>query len=293
VKGIVRPRRSVLYMPGSNARALEKARVLPADALVFDLEDAVAPAAKERARALVMGALAQGGYGHRELVVRVNGPGAPWFRADLAEAARSSAHAILLPKVERAEFVREVEASLLAAGAPSDQALWCMIETPRGVLAADAIAGASQRVACLVMGTSDLTKDLGARSTTNRVELMTSLGLGVLAARAHDLAVLDGVHLDLADQAGFEVACRQGRDLGFDGKTLIHPSTIETANRVFAPTEEEVRLARQIVTAHAEAMARGEGVAVLQGRLIEALHVEGAQRLLALAAMIAGRDTMR
>src|SRR6266542_2364897 len=181
----VRPRRSVLYMPGSNARALEKARSLDADALILDLEDAVAPAAKEEARALVMAALAHGGYGHRERVERVNGAATPWAAADLAAAARSGADAVLLPKVEAAETVREAERALAAAGAPPELALWCMIETPRGVLAADAIAGGSARLACLVVGTSDLTKDLGARATAARLEVLTSLGLVLLAARAH------------------------------------------------------------------------------------------------------------
>ena len=286
----VRPRRSVLYMPGSNARALEKARSLDADALILDLEDAVAPAAKEEARALVMAALAHGGYGHRERVVRVNGAATPWAAADLAAAARSGADAVLLPKVEAAETVREAERALAAAGAPPELALWCMIETPRGVLAADAIAGASARLACLVVGTSDLTKDLAARATPARLEVLTSLGLVLLAARAHGLAALDGVHLDLADDAGFMAACQQGRDLGFDGKTLIHPRTIEPANRAFAPDEAEVAHARRIVAAHAEAAAQGEGVVVLDGRLVEALHVEAAKRLLDLAGAVARRS---
>lgn len=283
----VRPRRSVLYVPGSSARALEKARTVPADGLVLDLEDAVAPSAKEEARAAVLAALAQGGYGRREVVLRVNAPDTPWGGADLGAAARSGADAVLLPKVEGAEAVRAAERSLVAHGAPSGLGLWCMIETPRGVLAADAIAGASPRLACLVMGTSDLVKDLRARHTPGRLEVLASLSLGVLAARAHGLAILDGVHLDLADDAGFEEACRQGRSLGFDGKTLIHPKTIETANRVFSPAEEEVTRARRIIEAHAEAVASGKGVAVVDGRLVEGLHVEEARRLVALAEAIA------
>jgi citrate lyase subunit beta / citryl-CoA lyase len=282
-----RPRRSVLYVPGSSARALEKARAVPADGLVLDLEDAVAPSAKEEARAAVLAALAQGGYGHREVVLRVNAPDTPWGGADLAAAARSGADAVLLPKVEGAEAVRAAERSLVAHGAPSGLGLWCMIETPRGVLGADAIAGASPRLVCLVMGTSDLVKDLRARHTPARLEVLASLSLGVLAARAHGLAILDGVHLDLADDAGFEEACRQGRSLGFDGKTLIHPKTIETANRVFSPVVEEVARARRIIEAHAEAVASGKGVAVVDGRLVEGLHVEEARRLLALAEAIA------
>lgn len=285
----MRPRRSVLYVPGSNARALDKARALPADGLVLDLEDAVAPSAKEEARATVLAELAKGGYGHRELVVRVNGPDTPWGPADLAAAARSGADAVLLPKVDGAEGVRAAERSLSAHGAPPGLALWCMIETPRGVLAADAIAGASPRLACLVLGTSDLVKDLRARHTPARLEVLASLSLAVLAARAHGLAVLDGVHLDLADDAGFEAACRQGLSLGFDGKTLLHPKTVETANRVFSPGAEEVARARRIIEAHAEAAARGQGVVVVDGRLVEALHVEEARRLVALAEAVAAR----
>lgn len=283
----VRPRRSVLYVPGSNARALEKARALPADALILDLEDAVTPSAKEEARSLALAALRSGGFGRKELVLRVNGAGTPWGAADLAAAARSGAHAVLLPKVEGASEVQRAERALLEAGAPPGQALWCMIETPAGVLRAAEIAAASPRLACLVAGTADLTKDLRARHTPARLEVLASLSLVVLAARAHGLAALDGVHLDLDDQAGFEAACRQGRDLGFDGKTLIHPRTVAAANRAFAPAPEEVALAGRVVAAHAEAQAAGKGVVVVDGRLVEALHVEEARRVLALAEAIA------
>jgi citrate lyase subunit beta/citryl-CoA lyase len=286
----VRPRRSVLYMPGSNARALEKARTLPADGLILDLEDAVAPAAKEDARALVLAALAQGGYGFRETVVRVNGPATPWGADDLAAAARSGADAVLLPKVEGAEAVRAAERALDAAGAPSALRLWCMIETPRGVLAAPEIAAATSRLSCLVAGTSDLVKDLRARHTAGRAEVLASLSWILLAARANGLAALDGVHLDLGDDAGLEAACRQGRDLGFDGKTLIHPRTIDAANRAFAPGAEEVAAARRIIAAHAEAERAGSGVVVVDGRLVEALHVEDARRTVALAEALAARS---
>jgi citrate lyase subunit beta / citryl-CoA lyase len=285
----IRPRRSVLYMPGSNARALEKGRSLAADGLVLDLEDAVAPGAKDEARRLVVAALAAGGYGAKELVVRVNGAATPWGADDLSAAARSGAHAVLLPKVEGAAAVRAAERALDGAGAPRDLALWCMIETPRGVLAAAEIAGASARVACLVAGTSDLVKDLRARHTPGRAEVLTSLSLVLLAARAHGLAALDGVHLDLADEAGFEASCRQGRDLGFDGKTLIHPKTIDAANRAFAPSEAEVADARKILAVHAEAEAAGRGVVVVDGRLVEALHVVEARRMIALADELAAR----
>ncbi len=290
MNGSVRPRRSALYVPGSSARALEKARALPADVLLLDLEDAVAPAAKEEARERALAALAQGGFGPRELVLRVNGAGTPWAAADLAAAARSGADAVLLPKVESAEVVRAAERALVAAGAPSGLALWCMIETPRGVLGAHAIAAASPRVGCLVAGTSDLVKDLGARPTPGRAEVLTSLQLLLLAARAERLTALDGVQLDLSDDAGFEAACRQGRDLGFDGKTLVHPRQLAAANRVFAPDAAELEEARRVVAAHGEAEARGQGVAVLDGRVVEALHVATARRRLALAEAIAARD---
>ncbi len=288
-----RPRRSVLYVPGSNVRALAKARQLPADGLVLDLEDAVAPSAKDEARERVLSELARGGYGHREVAIRVNGAETAWGRADLAAAARSGAHAVLLPKVESARSVRDAERALRAAGAPEEQAIWCMIETPRGVLRSEEIAGASPRVACVVMGTSDLVKDLRARHTPGRGEVATALGLTLLAARAHRLAALDGVHLDLADDAGFEASCRQGREMGFDGKTLIHPKTIEAANRVFSPGPEEVAAARRVVAAHAEAAAAGQGVVVVDGKLVEALHVEDARRLLALAEAIAALSADR
>jgi citrate lyase subunit beta/citryl-CoA lyase len=279
----------VLYVPGSNARALEKARTLPADGLILDLEDAVAPAAKEDARRAVAAALGAGGWAPREVAVRVNGAATPWGAADLASAARSGADAVVLPKVERAEEVAWAERALDAAGAPPALALWCTIETPRGVLAAPSIAAAGGRLACLVMGTSDLVKDLRARHTPGRAEVMVALGAVLLAARANGLAALDGVHLDLSDPAGFEAACRQGRDLGFDGKTLVHPRTIEAANRIFAPAAEELALARRVIAAHAEAVAAGQGVVVVDGRLVEALHVEEARRVVALSDAIAAR----
>jgi citrate lyase subunit beta/citryl-CoA lyase len=286
---VVRPRRSVLYVPGSNARALEKARALPVDALILDLEDAVAPSAKEEARRTVGAALQAGGFGHREVTVRVNGAATPWGAADLAFAARCGADAVVLPKVESPDEVRAAERALVQAGAPEGLGLWCMIETPRGVLAAPSIAAASPRLAALVMGTSDLVKDLRARHTAARTEVLYALGAVLLAARASGLVALDGVHLDLADDAGFEAACRQGRELGFDGKTLIHPKTVDVANRVFAPTEAELADATKIIAAHAEAEAAGRGVVVVDGRLVEALHVEMARRVVAFARAIAAR----
>ncbi len=282
-----RPRRSVLYMPGSNARALEKGRSLPADALILDLEDAVAPDAKEQARGQIAEAVTAGGYGRRELAIRVNGLDTPWGRDDVASAAACGPDAILLPKVETAAMVAELEALMAEAGAPEHTAIWCMMETPLGMLNAKEVAGASRRVACLVMGTSDLVKDLQAAHTPQRLPVLTSLSLCILAARAYGQAILDGVHLDLQDDEGFAASCVQGKELGFDGKTLIHPKTIAVANQVFAPSPAEVEQAHKIIAAHAEAAAAGKGVVVLDGKLIENLHVEAAQRTVALAVAIA------
>jgi len=281
-----RPRRSVLYMPGSNPRALAKARSLAADGLILDLEDAVAPDAKQEARQQVLAALAEGGYGRREILVRVNSLATPWGQADIVAAAGSGADALLIPKVESADMVRQVEAVMVAAGAPPTLALWCMIETPRGVLRVAEIAESTPRLAGLVMGTSDLAKDLHCAHTPDRQPMVTALGLTLLAARANGLAALDGVHLDLDDEDGFAAACYQGRAFGFDGKTLIHPKTIAAANQVFAPSAEELDWSRRIIAAHAEATAAGSGVVVVDGRLVEQLHVENARRLVDLAARI-------
>ncbi|HEY3912391.1 MAG TPA: CoA ester lyase [Stellaceae bacterium] len=284
---MLRPRRSVLFVPGSSPRALERARALPADALIFDLEDAVSPGAKEEARTAVAAALAAGGFGARERVLRVNALDTPWGHADLSAAATMPLDAVLLPKVESADRVRLAGALLDELGAPPERALWCMIETPLGVLSARDIAGAGPRLAALVVGTSDLTKDLHAIHTTDRLALLPALGLALLAARAYGLAALDGVHLDLADNEGFDRACRQGRELGFDGKTLIHPKQIEAANTAFAPSAEEVAWSRRVIAAHAAAVARGQGVALIDGKLIENLHVEHALRVVAIAESIA------
>jgi citrate lyase subunit beta/citryl-CoA lyase len=286
-----RPRRSVLYMPGTNSRALDKARNLAADALIFDLEDAVAPDGKATARSMVASAVATGGYGERELLLRVNALDTPWGEEDLAAAARIPIDGVVLPKVESAETVRKAEAILVANGAGAGVAIWCMMETPLGILRAADIAAASQRLGGLVMGTSDLTNDLHARHTPGRLPMLTSLGFCLLAARAFGLAILDGVHLDLADDDGFAESCRQGRELGFDGKTLIHPKTIAAANAAFAPSAEEVAGSRRIIAAYETAKEDGAGVVLVDGKLIENLHVENARRLLALAAAIEERGT--
>ncbi|MEX2628775.1 MAG: CoA ester lyase [Tistlia sp.] len=281
-----RPRRSLLYMPGSNGRALEKGRSLPADALILDLEDAVAPAAKAEARAQVTEAVKAGGYGGREIIVRVNALDGEWGRDDVAAVATCGADAILLPKVESAATVHGLERLMAEAGAPAATGIMCMMETPLGILKAAEIAGASKRLSCLVMGTSDLVKDLGAEHTPDRLPVLGALSLCILAARAHGLAVVDGVHLDLEDAEGFAAQCRQGRALGFDGKTLIHPKTLAVANEVFAPSADELEQARRIIAAHAEAAEAGQGVVVLDGKLVENLHVEAARRSLARAEAI-------
>ena len=286
-----RPRRSMLYMPGSNARALEKGRTLAADALILDLEDAVAPDAKALARQQIVAAVQAGGYGGREIIVRINPLASPWGPDDLAAMAASGADAILLPKVESAAMVHDLETRMAGAGAPESMAIMCMMETPLGMLHAEAVAGASPRISCLVMGTADLVKELQASHTGARLPVLTSLGLCLLAARAFGLAIVDGVHLDLADDEGFAEACVQGLELGFDGKTLIHPKTIAKANQVFSPSAEAVAFSHRIIAAHAAAAAEGQGVVLVDGKLIENLHVENARRLVASAEAIAALES--
>jgi citrate lyase subunit beta/citryl-CoA lyase len=263
----------MLYVPGDKPRAIEKARALPCDGVIFDLEDAVAPEAKETARRTIAEAVRAGGYGRRELILRVS---AADCAADFALAEELPLDGVLLPKVEDATTVQ-------AAAQRTRHPLWCMIETPLGVLRALEIAHASDRLAGFVAGTNDLTKELRARHTPDRAPLLTSLSLILLAAREHGLAAIDGVHLGLDDPEGFEAACRQGVELGFDGKTVVHPSTIDAANRIFAPAPEEVEKARAIVAAWAQARAEGKGVARIGGAMVEQLHVDEAERLIALA----------
>jgi citrate lyase subunit beta/citryl-CoA lyase len=274
-------------MPGSSARALEKAQTLPADGFIFDLEDAVGPDAKETAREAVCEAVRTRDYGRRERIVRVNALATPWGYQDIVRASSTGADAILIPKVESADNVRQTVAIMNANGAPTSMSVWCMMETPLGILHAEAIAASSSRLSVLVMGTSDLTKDLRASHTRERLPQLASLSISLLAARAYGLAIIDGVHLDLNDDDGFEYACRQGRELGFDGKTLIHPKTIETANRIFSPSIDEVQWANKITQAHEQARFAGRGVVVVDGKLVENLHVEAARRTLLLAEAIA------
>jgi len=286
MESLGRPLRSVLYMPGSNARALEKARTLAADGLILDLEDAVAPDAKALARDQVCAAVAARAYGRREVAIRVNGFGTAWAKDDIAAAAAAGPDAIVLPKVESAEMVGELEALIEAGGAPATTGMWFMIETPFGVLRAAEIAAASRRATCFVMGTNDLAKDLQAAHTHAREPMLTSLGLCILAARAHGLAIVDGVHNNLQDEDGFRAACIQGRELGMDGKTLIHPKQIAPCNETFAPTADEIESAHRIVDAFSQAEAEGKGVVVVDGRLVENLHVENARRLIAMKQAI-------
>jgi citrate lyase subunit beta / citryl-CoA lyase len=283
----LRPRRSVLYMPGANERALEKAAGLPADALILDLEDAVAPDAKAAARDRVAEAAASGRYGHREVTIRVNGAGTPWHDDDLRAAAAAGPDAVVVPKVDSAAAVHAIEAALEAGGAPDRTRIWAMLETPVAALHAEEICSASARLAVLVMGTNDLAKELNAEHVPGRQPLLAGLGLCVLAARATGRAILDGVYNDIKDTEGFEAECLQGRQMGFDGKTLIHPSQLEACNRVFAPAPDEIERSQRIIEAFETAQKEGRGVVTVDGRMVENLHVDQARRTLALAEAIA------
>ncbi|MEO1328153.1 MAG: CoA ester lyase [Pseudomonadota bacterium] len=285
-----RPRRSVLYMPGSNARALEKAKTIAADGLIFDLEDAVAPAEKPGARATVVQAVSGGGYGRRERVIRVNGLDTPWGQDDLRAAAEAGPEAVLVPKVNAPGMVEEVEGLLERYGAPETTRIWAMMETPRGMLHAESIAASTPRLECFIMGTNDLAKELGAAHTEARLPLITGLGLCLLAARAYGVACVDGVFNAFQDEEGFKAACHQSKEMGFDGRTLIHPKQVAIANAAFAPSPEEVDLAKRQVEAYASALARGEAVAVVDGKIVENLHVETAKRTLAMAEAVATED---
>ncbi len=284
------PYRSVLYMPGSRPRALEKARSLPADALILDLEDAVAPSEKGNARGLVAEAVEAGGYGGRKLLVRVNGLDTEWGAEDFARACAAGPDAILIPKVESADHVRRAAQLLADHGAPPETMLWAMMETPRGVLNALSIAGAHERLAGFVLGTNDLVKDLGAAHTPERTPLIASLSICLLAARAEGLVCVDGVYNAFQDGDGLRSACVQGRDMGFDGKSLIHPDQLAITNEVFAPSEDDLALAREQVAAYEAATARGEGVAVVNGRIVENLHVATARRLIGRAEAISALE---
>ena len=286
-----RPRRSILYMPGSNARAMEKGRTLAADGLVLDLEDAVAPDAKAMARQQITSALDEGGYGMREILIRTNALDSAWGEDDLKSVAGMKCDGVLLPKVESRQMVLDAISVLDSAGSRPDLAIWCMMETPLGILHAEEIAFAHERVGGFVLGTSDLAKDLGAAHVPDRIPFMAALELSILAARAAGIAVLDGVHLDLNDDEGFRQSCLQGKQLGMDGKTLIHPKTIDAANQMFSPSADDVAWSKRIITAFGEAEKAGKGVVLVDGKLVENLHVESAKRLVAMADAIAAMQS--
>jgi citrate lyase subunit beta/citryl-CoA lyase len=282
----LRPRRSVLYMPGANERALEKAKGLPADALILDLEDAVAPDAKSEARERVCAAVRSGEYGAKELTIRINGLGTEWHEADLAAAAAAGPDGIVVPKVNSAAEVARLVDALEAAGAPERTKLWAMLETPVAVLHAEEIATASARLAVLIMGTNVLAKELHAQHVPGRGPLLFGLQACLTAARLAGKVILDGVYNDIKDDDGFRAECVQGRQFGFDGKTLIHPAQVEPCNEVFAPSEAEIASSREIIAAFEEAQAEGRGVVTVNGRMIENLHVDEARRTLAVADAI-------
>ncbi|MEM9745257.1 MAG: CoA ester lyase [Actinomycetota bacterium] len=282
----LRPRRSVLYMPAANERALEKAKTIPADAIIFDLEDAVAPDAKPDAREKAVAAVTSGDYGGRELTIRCNGLDTEWGAADVDAAATAAPSAVVIPKVDSVAAVDAVAARLTAAGAPDSVSIWPMIETPAAIYAVRDIA-AHPRVSVLVMGTNDLARELRSPIVAGRHPLVPHLAASVLAARAEDVVILDGVYNDVKNPEGFAAECRQGMEMGFDGKTLIHPSQVEPANDAWSPSDEEIDHARRVIAAFDEAVADGRGVVTVDGRMIENLHVENARRTIAVADAIA------
>ena len=279
------PRRSVLYMPAANERALEKAKTIPADAIIFDLEDAVAPDAKDLARGQAVAAAGSGEYGNRELTIRCNGLDTPWGADDLAAAATSGASAVVIPKVGSVAYLDEISAALDAAGAPAEMTIWAMIETPTAILDCRAIA-AHPRVNVLVMGTNDLYRELNATMMSNRHPVLPHLATALLAAREAGKVILDGVYNDVRDPEGFAAEAQVGFEMGFDGKTLIHPTQVDPTNDIWSPTAEEVEHAKAVIAAFDEAQAAGKGVVTVDGKMIENLHVAMAQRTLAFAATL-------
>ena len=288
----IRPRRSALYMPASNVRALEKARTLPADAIILDLEDAVAPDAKKAAREQAVAAVKGKGFGPREVVIRVNSLDTRWSADDLAAAAAAGPDAVLIPKVSSAEELQAIGKKL--AGAPSSMAVWAMIETPVAILNIASIAAAAKdsktRLTVFVLGTNDIAKETRARIVPGRLPMLAALSTVILAARANGLDVLDGVFNDIQDTTGFKRECEDGRDLGFDGKTVIHPSQIEPCNAVYSPAEAEVAQAKKIVDAFAQPENKGKVVITVDGRMVELLHAEIARRTVALHDAIAAKS---
>jgi citrate lyase subunit beta/citryl-CoA lyase len=288
----IRPRRSVLYMPGANERALEKAKTLPADSLILDLEDAVAPEAKIEARDRVCGVVKAGGYGPRELVIRINGQDTEWGKGDLKAAAHAKPDAILAPKVSTADEIRWLDEGLSEAGAPATMGLWVMIETPLSIFNLKEIAscGKTTRLSGFVMGSNDLIKDFRAEPMPGRENLAVTYTLAIAAARAYDLLVFDGVYNDIANAEGFAAESRQAKAFGFDGKTLIHPSQVEPCNAIFAPPGDAVKQARDVIAAFADPANGGKGVLKVNGKMTELLHLAQAKRLVAVAEAIAARE---
>jgi citrate lyase subunit beta/citryl-CoA lyase len=280
------PRRSVLYMPSSNERALEKAKSIPCDALIFDLEDAVAPDAKEAARANAVTAARSGEYGRREVTIRCNGLDTPWGADDLTAAATSEAAAVVIPKVDSVDYLDEISSRLDAAGAPAEMTIWAMIETPTAIMDVRAIAH-HPRVNVLVMGNNDLAKELRTGVVPERSPLLPHLAMALLGAREAGKVILDGVYNDVRDPDGFRVEAEQGKAMGFDGKTLVHPSQVEPANEVWAPSDDEIDFSRRVIEAFEVAEAAGQGVITVDGKMIENLHVDNARRVLAVADAIA------
>jgi len=279
-----RPRRSCLYMPGANERALEKAKTLPADTVIMDLEDAVAPEAKETARDTIRAAVTAGGYGHREIVVRMNGLDTEWGQADLKMAVEAGAHALLAPKVIDGSDIDRLDDAMSRAGAPAEMGLWVMIEMPKAILNIQDIAEAvgRTRMTTFVMGTNDLAKEYRARMTPDRLAFQTALGMSMAAARAYNIVAIEGVYNDIKNEQGLIDECEQGRDLGFDGKTLIHPSQLDTANRVFAPSPHDVEHAQAVIEAFADPQNAGKGVLKVNGKMTELLHLDEARRTVAM-----------
>ena len=281
-----RPRRSVLYMPAANERALEKAKDIQADALIFDLEDAVAPDSKEVAREQACAAAASSEYGNRELTIRCNGLDTPWGKDDVLAAAAAGPAAVVIPKVDGSSYLDEISELLNQGGAPSSTQIWAMVETPIGILHVEEIAR-HERMSVMVMGTNDMAKELRASITADRQALLPYLAMCLLSARAAGVAILDGVYNDIKDESGFEDVCVQGAEMGFDGKTLIHPNQVAPTNEIFSPSLDELDFHRRIIEEFEAAEKDGRGVLTVDGKMIENLHVDEARRALAVADAIA------
>ena len=281
-----RPRRSVLYMPAANERALEKAKNLEADALIFDLEDAVSPENKELARDQACAAASSSEYGNRELTIRCNGLDTPWGTDDVLAAAAAAPAAVVIPKVDGPDYLDQVSTLLDKGGAPPSTRIWAMVETPSGILKVDQIAG-HERIAVMVMGTNDMAKELRATITPNRHALLPYLAKCLLSARAADIGILDGVYNDIKDETGFSSVCLQGAQMGFDGKTLIHPNQVAPTNKIFSPSLDELDFHRRVIEEFEAAEKDGRGVLTINGKMIENLHVDEARRALAIAEAIA------